>query len=403
MTDQRRDDGVERVASEPARGPAPKRASFTPQQRLLVLDAWQRSQLSAREFSSLVGVSGHTLYAWKKLFERDGPAGLSDQPRKRQAGSSRLSAATQRAILMMKQSHPDWGVDRIHAMLLRGDGYAASPGAIQRVLLAGGYELETTGTRQHAEPRPRRFERARPNQLWQSDLFTFTLKREGRRLYLVAFLDDFSRFIVGHAIQASSAGALVREALESGIANFGPPEEVLTDNGPQYHSWRGKSALTKLLERRGIRHIVARPRHPQTLGKTERFWGTLWRESLEQAVFRTIEEARGVVLRALEDANEKLSTLNGDVTEALSGLIDAVGAFNSFRERVEGDQQAYFDDRSESWRECDEGCAYLEWMVKWEEEVYEPCVGLPDEYELDVAEDECTIDEAKYPFKVKGS
>ena len=292
MTDQRRDDGVERVASEQARGPAPKRASFTPQQRLLVLDAWQRSQLSAREFSSLVGVSGHTLYAWKKLFEKDGPAGLSDQPRKRQAGSSRLSAATQRAILMMKQSHPDWGVDRIHAMLLRGEGYAASPGAIQRVLLAGGYELETTGTRQHAEPRPRRFERARPNQLWQSDLFTFTLKREGRRLYLVAFLDDFSRFIVGHAIQASSAGALVREALESGIANFGPPEEVLTDNGPQYHSWRGKSALTKLLERRGIRHIVARPRHPQTLGKTERFWGTLWRESLEQAVFRTIEEAR---------------------------------------------------------------------------------------------------------------
>jgi transposase InsO family protein len=193
---------------------------------------------------------------------------------------------------MMKQSHPDWGVDRIHAMLLRSEGYSASPGAIQRVLLADGYELETTGTRPHAEPRTQRFERARPNQLWQSDLFTFTLKREGRRLYMVVFLDDFSRFVVSHAIQASSKSALVCEALESGIANFGPPEEVLTDNGPQYHSWRGKSALTKLLERRGIRHIVSRPRHPQTLGKTERFWGTLWRECAEQAVFRTVEEAR---------------------------------------------------------------------------------------------------------------
>ncbi|NNC63175.1 MAG: transposase family protein, partial [Gammaproteobacteria bacterium] len=101
-----------------------------------------------------------------------------------------------------------------------------------------------------------------------------------------------SRFVVGFGLHASSGGALVREALESGIVRFGPPEEVLTDNGPQYHSWRGKSALTKLLERRGIRQIVARPRHPQTLGKTERFWGTLWRECAEQAVFRTVEEAR---------------------------------------------------------------------------------------------------------------
>jgi hypothetical protein len=85
---------------------------------------------------------------------------------------------------------------------------------------------------------------------------------------------------------------MVQEALEAAIANFGPPEEVLTDNGPQYHSWRGKSAFTKVLERRGIRHLVSRPRHPQTLGKTERFWGTLWRECMQEAVFQGVEDAR---------------------------------------------------------------------------------------------------------------
>jgi hypothetical protein len=67
---------------------------------------------------------------------------------------------------------------------------------------------------------------------------------------------------------------------------------MLTDNGSQYVTWRGKSAFAKLLERRGIRHIVARPRHPQTLGKTERFWGTLWRECVEQAIFQGIDDAR---------------------------------------------------------------------------------------------------------------
>jgi hypothetical protein len=86
--------------------------------------------------------------------------------------------------------------------------------------------------------------------------------------------------------------ALVREVLEAAIANFGAPEEVLTDNGPQYVTWRGTSAFARLLERRGIRHLVARPRRPRTLGKTERFWGTLWRECVQSAVFLSLEDAR---------------------------------------------------------------------------------------------------------------
>jgi len=66
---------------------------------------------------------------------------------------------------------------------------------------------------------------------------------------------------------------------------YGAPEEVLTDNGSQYITWRGKSAFTKELEKRGVRQVVASPHRPQTLGKIERFWGTLCRECLEAAVF----------------------------------------------------------------------------------------------------------------------
>jgi hypothetical protein len=48
------------------RGPALARlpsteTSFTPEQRLLVLDAWRRSGLPAGDFAPLVGVSKHTL------------------------------------------------------------------------------------------------------------------------------------------------------------------------------------------------------------------------------------------------------------------------------------------------------------------------------------------------------
>jgi transposase InsO family protein len=213
-----------------------------------------------------------------------------DQPRGAPSGS-RLPELTKRTILMLKEQHPDWGCQRISDLLLRGPALPASASAVARVLHEAGYEGKEEPTRPHPQ-RERRFERAKPNQLWQTDLFTFMLKRQNRRVYLVAFLDDHSRFVVSFGLHASQSTALVLEVLEAAIANYGPPEEILTDNGAQYVTWRGKSQFTKRLEQRGIRQLVSRPQRPQTLGKIERFWGTLWREFLESAVFADLEEAR---------------------------------------------------------------------------------------------------------------
>lgn len=267
-----------------------QRLELTPGQRLLLLDTWRRSGLAAGDFASLVGISKHTLYSWKKRFEEQGPAGLADQPRGGKPGS-RLPELTRRTILMLKQSHPEWGCQRISDLLARGPALPASPSAVARVLREEGYETVGEPTQPHSA-QARRFERARANQLWQTDLFTFVLKRQSRRVYLVAFLDDHSRFIVSYGLHASQSAALVLEVLEAGLASYGPPEEILTDNGAQYITWRGKGRFTRRLEQRGIRQIVARTRHPQTLGKIERFWGTLWRECVESAVFVDLADAR---------------------------------------------------------------------------------------------------------------
>jgi transposase InsO family protein len=281
--------GTPRRTARTTRGRHSRVTDFTGEQRLLVLDCWFRSKLPATEFSPLVGVTTATLYAWRRKFEEEGPAGLLGH--KRGMRGSQLPEPTKRAILMMKESHPEWGQDRIHDMLIRSQGIEASAGAVQRVLTEAGFAVEAVATRRHP-PRRKRFERTRPNELWQTDLFTFLLKRERRRLHLVCFMDDFSRFIVGFGVHASASGAMVRESFEAGIANFGAPTEILTDNGAQYHTWRGKSAFRKLCEKRGIQQIVATPRRPQTLGKIERFWGTLFRELIDGAIFRGMEDAR---------------------------------------------------------------------------------------------------------------
>lgn len=273
-----------------AKLPARPQMPLSPTQKLLLLDTWQRSGLPARDFAALVNLSRHTLLAWKRRFELLGPAGLLDQPRGLKAGS-RLPEVTKRTILMLKQAHPDWGCQRISDLLLRGPALPASPAAVARVLHEAGYEADQIPTKPHGNP-VHSFERARPNQLWQTDLFTFMLKRQNRRVYLVAFLDDHSRFITGYGLHASQSSLLVIEVLRAALAAYGPPEEILTDNGAQYVTWRGKSQFTRELEKRGIRQIVARPRHPQTLGKIERLWGTLWRECLETSVFLDLADAR---------------------------------------------------------------------------------------------------------------
>jgi transposase InsO family protein len=279
--------GKGRRLVKPAESPQP---SMTPEQRLLILDTWQRSGLPAGDFATLVGVSKHTLYGWKKKFDEQGPGGLMDVPRGGPKGS-RMHELTKRTVLMLKKSNPDWGCQRISEMLLRGPALPASATAVARVLHEAGYQMEEVLTRPHPD-KPRQFERATPNQLWQTDLFTFVLKRQNRRVYMVAFMDDHSRFVTGYGLHGSQSTAMVLEVVRAAIIAYGTPQEMLTDNGSQYVTWRGTSVFHREMDKRGIKHIVAKPQRPQTLGKIERFWGTLWRECIETSVFLDLEDAR---------------------------------------------------------------------------------------------------------------
>lgn len=300
-----------------------KGSQLTPAQRLVVLDTWRRSGLPAGDFADMVGISKFTLYGWKKRFEAEGPAGLMDKARGKQGG--RLPDVTRRTILMIKEDHPDWGCQRIADMLLRGPGLSASPTTIASVLHDEGYELVEEPTERHPD-KVRRFERARPNQMWQSDLFTFTLKRQNRRVHLVAFMDDNSRFIVSYGLHASQSAALVIEVLRAGIASHGVPEEVLTDNGAQYVTWRGTSAFAKELQARGVKHIISSPRRPQTLGKVERFWGTLWRECLQTAIFVDLADAQARIGHFIDYYNFRRPH------QGLDGLVPADRFFHLARE-----------------------------------------------------------------------
>lgn len=278
---------AKRKAAKPK---APPSRKYTAEQKLVLIDTWKQSSLTAKEFTELVSVDYKSFSIWKARFEKEGPAGLFSKAPGPEPGS-RVEPMTRKTILLLKEHHPEFGCERISQMLFRGSAIGVSASTVNRVLKEEGYESEEGPTRRHPD-KPRRFERAKPGLMWQSDLFCFKLKRNNHMVHLVAYMDDHSRFLTGIGLASSATSAFVLEVVRTAIGNYGPPEEMLTDRGPQYKTWRGKTTFEKEMKSRGIEHIVSRPRHPQTLGKVERFWKTLWNELLKDAIFTDINDAR---------------------------------------------------------------------------------------------------------------
>lgn len=98
-----------------------------------------------------------------------------------------------------------------------------------------------------------------------------------KKLYLIALLDDCSRFIVAAEYFKNQKGLNVIKVIRDGVVAYGRPNQILADNGTQFRNLVGElgTKYTKLLEHLGIEPIFAKPNHPQTKGKLERWFGTV--------------------------------------------------------------------------------------------------------------------------------
>jgi transposase InsO family protein len=271
------------------------RGPYSPEERKKTIEALMKSGLTQEEFARTWGVGLSTLSQWRGLYERGGFAALeSYRPSKagdRRRGS-KVPMVVRQEIVAVKRREPYFGLRKIRDWLLRFRGVRVSTGTIRKTVHAEGLiQTQPARRRRRSPDRIRRFERAKSMQLWQSDITQFNLSRHSTRVYLTVFMDDYSRYIVAWRLHTRQTSDLVLDAFKDGVARFGKPQEVLTDQGRQYFAWRGKSELEKLLEKEGIKHVVSRSHHPQTLGKCERFWATVKSELWERTKPADLDEA----------------------------------------------------------------------------------------------------------------
>jgi len=116
-----------------------------------------------------------------------------------------------------------------------------------------------------------RWERRYSNRMWHTD---YTESDYGTQIIL--YEDDASRYVVGHEefLDATTDNAI--RVFDKAVAKWGLPDELLTDHGSQFCEDENKEyRFRKHIESYGVKHILARVKHPQTNGKQEKLGGTI--------------------------------------------------------------------------------------------------------------------------------
>ncbi len=273
------------------KGSAPRGAKKFPRYnfefRLRAVRFYLEEGYSADLICNEMGMSTYSLYKWANNYKKYGEAGLKTQI---WSGKSKVPQTVKDKIIDLKRRNSTWGIKKISQFLKRIFFMQASPDTVRKTLHEENLVEPPKKKRQKNIPKPRFFERATPNQMWQTDICTFRLA--GKNAYLIGYIDDYSRYITGLGLFRSQTAEHVIETYRVASGEYGVPKEMLTDNGRQYTNWRGTTKFEKELKKDRIKHIKSQPHHPMTLGKIERFWKTILQEFLLRAQFESFEDAR---------------------------------------------------------------------------------------------------------------
>jgi transposase InsO family protein len=167
------------------------------------------------------------------------------------------------------------------AAALKRENLARTAAQVRRIMVASSGDAPSERTLQRHFARedlvtPRgstvfgRFESAAPNVLWVADVLHGPLIG-GRKTYLVAFLDDHSRFVAGYRWGWSEDSLHLAVTFKRAVAARGLPGRAYVDNGACFSDETFAVTCAKL--RIQITHSP--PYRPEGRGKIERFFETV--------------------------------------------------------------------------------------------------------------------------------
>lgn len=165
----------------------------------------------------------------------------------------------------------------------------------------------------------RRYEREFSNTVWYGDTTVgpcITLPDgKKRRIYIIALIDDASRFVTGAGAFFNDTFVNVMSVIKSAVRKYGRPALFVFDNGTPYRN----KQMDLLMARIGSSLSYCKPYTPQSKAKIERFYGTVkssWMAGLDMRDFSSLDQFQGSLDAYIHMYNRKAhSSLHGKTPE----------------------------------------------------------------------------------------
>ena len=254
-----------------------------------------------------------TIESWYRNYKREGfdaliPSGRADlgMPRK-------LDEELQEQILYLKTNYPRMSAAAIYRQLRDNGSISAgevSESTVNRYINVMKLRMKTT-TKQDM----RRYERPHINEVWcgDSSVGPYLTTEDGKkhRVYIIALIDDASRFIVGIDVFFNDNFINLMSVIKSAVSKYGRPKMFNFDNGSSYKN----KQMELLAARIGSVIHYDQPYTPTQKAKIERWFRTMkdqWMSSLDIRDFHSLDELRGNLFAYVQSYNQAAhSSLKG--------------------------------------------------------------------------------------------
>ena len=238
--------------------------------------------------------SAATIERWYRNYKKGGFDALIPEGRVDEGRPRKLDADLQEQIKYLKQNYPRMSAAAIFRQLHDNGSIISgevSESTVNRYINQLTLELKTT-TNQDM----RRYERPHINEVWcgDSSVGPYLKTEDGRKrkVYIIALIDDASRFIVGIDVFFNDNFVNLMSVMKSAVAKYGRPQMFNFDNGKSYRN----KQMELLAARIGSVVHYDQPYTPTQKAKIERWFRTMkdqWMSSLDIRDFHTLDELRG--------------------------------------------------------------------------------------------------------------
>lgn len=237
------------------------------------LEACEKRKIR-REILSREGMSERTLRRYLESYRKSGFNGLLPKERSDKGKSIAIPLEILVEATKLKEELPQRSTRRI-IKILEGEKIVTK-GFVSRSTLDRHLSRIGVSTRELKSKEVttgRRFKKSSRNMLWQTDIkygpYLPDPENPGKkfRTYLVAFIDDATRFVCHSEFYAGQKLPVLEDCFRKSLIKCGVPDAVYVDNGKIFISRWFRIACARL----GVRHIHTKPYSPESKGKIERF------------------------------------------------------------------------------------------------------------------------------------